>query len=170
MSNPIKNLEKIEAVFILSKQDNVIIAELLTRLNGYEGLPEYTQHASLIASLKICLSKQQLQNNNFVTDQWKTYVHKTETGGRKMIHINRNTLHYLISIGIKQNEIGKIFEVSRYTVQRQIKEHNLNNLFSKPEDDSVIENYLAEVMNTYQNLGELYAHDVLLNKGIKIKC
>ena len=36
MSNPIENLEEIEAVFILNKQDNVIIAELLTRLNGYE--------------------------------------------------------------------------------------------------------------------------------------
>ena len=169
MSSPVDNLEEIEAVYILNKHNNVIIAELLTRLNGYEGLPEYTQHASLIASLKICLSKQQLENDNFITDRWKTHVYKTKTGGRNMIHINRNTLHYLLSIGINNKEISKIFHVSRLTVQRWIKDHNLNNLLSDPEDDNVIETYLQEVMNTYKNLGELYARGVLLSKGAKIQ-
>ena len=75
MSNPIENLEEIEAVFILNKQDNVIISKLLTRLNGYEGLPEYTQHASLIASLKYAF-----QNNS-----WRTIISLQING--KHMHI-----------------------------------------------------------------------------------
>ena len=63
----------------------------------------------------------------------------------------------------------KIFEVSRYTVIRWIKEHSLKNLLNEPEDNSDIENYLQQVMSIYPNLGELHARGVLLNKGIKLK-
>ena len=45
----------------------------------------------------------------------------------------------------------------------------MNNLLIEPEDDSVIENYLQEVMNTHQNMGESHARGVSLSKGIKIK-
>ena len=60
-------------------------------------------------------------------------------------------------MGMSQGEIAKIFEVLRYTVIRWIKEHSLKNLFNEPEDDSIIENYLQEVINTYLNLDELCA-------------
>ena len=69
MNLPIENLEAIEAEFLLNKQDNNVISELLNRLSSYENLPEYAPHGSLMSSLKICLSKQQLENNNFVTDK-----------------------------------------------------------------------------------------------------
>ena len=78
-------------------------------------------------------------------------------------------MQYSLSIGMSQGEIAKIFEVLYYTVIRWIKEHSLKNLFNKPEDDNVIENYLQEVMNTYLNLGELCTRVILLNKGIKLK-
>ena len=70
---------------------------------------------------------------------------------------------------MSQGKIAKIFEVSRYTVVCWIKEHSLNDLFNEPEDDSIIENYLREVMSTYLNLGKLCTQSVLLHKGIKIK-
>ena len=70
---------------------------------------------------------------------------------------------------MNNTEIGKTFGVSRFMVIRWIKGHNLRNLLIDPEDDSVIVNYLQEVMNTCKNLGELYARGVLLSKGIKIK-
>ena len=169
MNNPRENLEEIEALFLLNKQDNEIITELLSRLQLYEDVPEYTQYSSLITSLKTCLTKQKIENNNFVSDQWKSHISLTETGGRKKINIDRNTLEYLLSIDMSQCEIAKIFQVSRHTVVRWIKDHSLNDFFHDPEHDSVIENYLQEVMSTYPNLGESYARGVLLNKRIKIK-
>ena len=42
MNTLIENLEEIEALFILNKQDNNIISDLLTRLQSYEDLPQYT--------------------------------------------------------------------------------------------------------------------------------
>ena len=39
----------------------------------------------------------------------------------------------------------------------------------EPEDNSIVENYLQEIMSTYKNIGESYACSVLLLKGIKIK-
>ena len=100
MSNPRENLEEIEALFLLNKQDNEIITELLSWLQGYEDVLEYTQYSSLITSLKTCLTKQNLENNNFASDQWKSHISLTETGGRKKINIDRNTLEYLLSIGM----------------------------------------------------------------------
>ena len=88
MSNPRENLEEIEALFLLNKQDNEIITELLSRLQLYEDVPEYTQYSSLITSLKICLTKQKFENNNFVSDQWKSHISLTETGGRKKTNID----------------------------------------------------------------------------------
>ena len=78
-------------------------------------------------------------------------------------------MHYLILISINNAEIGKIFSISHHTIIRWIKEHNLSNLIIEPNNDSVIENYLQEVMNICNNLGELYARSILLSKGIKIK-
>jgi len=66
-------------------------------------------------------------------------------------------------------EIGKIFEVLRYTVIRWIKEYNLSNLLIESEDDNIIKNYLQEVMVIYLNLGKLRTRSILLSKGIKIK-
>jgi len=169
MSNPRENLEEIEALFLLNKQNNEIISQLLSRLQQYDNLPEYTQYSPLISSLKSSLTKQQLENNNFVTDQWKTHISLIETGGRKKINIDRNTLEYLLSIDMSQSDIAKIFKVSRPTVIRWITDHSLNNLFHDPEQDSVIEHHLQETMTTYPNLGESYARGVLLNKRIKIK-
>ena len=57
MNTPIENLEEIEALFILNKQDNDIVSELLTRLQGYEDLLEYIQYVSLISLLKLCIIK-----------------------------------------------------------------------------------------------------------------
>ena len=169
MSNPRENLEEIEALFLLNKQDNDIISELLSRLQVLEDAPEYIEYASIISSLKLCLTKQKLENNNFVSDQWKRHISFTETAGRKKINIDRNTLEYLLLIGMAKTEIATIFNVHRHTVLRWINDHSLNNLFDDPEDDTIIENYLQEVMNTYPNLGEQYAQGVLLNKRIKIK-
>ena len=39
MNSPIENLEEIEAAFLLNKQDNYVISQLLTRLQSYENLP-----------------------------------------------------------------------------------------------------------------------------------
>ena len=88
MSNSRENLEEIEALFLFNKQDNEIITNLLSWLQGYEDVPEYTQYTSLITSLKLCLTKQKLENNNFVSDQWKRHISLTETGGRKKINID----------------------------------------------------------------------------------
>ena len=50
MNNPIDNLEEIEEAFVVNKHDNVIISQLLTRLQSYEDLLEHTQYASLTSS------------------------------------------------------------------------------------------------------------------------
>jgi len=42
MNTPIENLEEIETVFLLNKQDNDIVLELLTKLQGCKALPKYT--------------------------------------------------------------------------------------------------------------------------------
>ena len=89
---------------------------------------------------------------------------------KKKKNINQNALHYLLSIGLNNIEIGKIFEVFHYTVIRWVKEYNLNDLLIEPEDNSVIENYLQEVIVSHKNLAELHAYSILLSKGIKIKC
>lgn len=169
MSNPIDNLQEVETLFIENKHDNNIIAELIVRLQGYQHQPECTQHSSLILSLISSLTKQQLENCNFITDRWKNHIYFTETKGRTKINIVRTTLHYLLSIDINQVEIGKIFNVSRWTVGRWIKDHDLSDVLIDPEDDSVIENHLRQVIVTYPNLGELHARGILLSKGIKIK-
>ena len=44
MNLPIENLEAIEAEFLLNKQDNNVISELLNRLSCYENLPEHAPH------------------------------------------------------------------------------------------------------------------------------
>ena len=57
MNTPRENLEEVEALFLLNKQDNDIITVLLSWLQGYEDIPEYTQYVSLITALKLCLEK-----------------------------------------------------------------------------------------------------------------
>ena len=52
MSTLLENLEKIEVLYLLHKHNNYLVSELLTKLQSYEGLPEYTQYVSLIISLK----------------------------------------------------------------------------------------------------------------------
>ena len=56
MNSPIENLEAIEAAFLLNKQDNYVISQLLTRLQSHENLPEHAQHTSLISSSKLRVS------------------------------------------------------------------------------------------------------------------
>ena len=169
MSNPIDNLQEVEALFIENKLDNNIIAELITRSQGYQHQPEHTQHSSLILSLISSLTKQQLENSNFITDRWKNHIYCTETKGRTKINIVRTALHYLLSIDTNKVEIAKIFNVSRWTVGRWIKDHDLSNALIDPEEDSVIENHLRQVIVAYPNLGELHARGILLAKGMKIK-
>jgi len=38
-----------------------------------------------------------------------------------------------------------------------------------PEEDAVVENCLNNILDIYSNIGELYACNILLSKGIKIK-
>ena len=40
MNTPRENLEEVEALFLLNKQDNDIITVLLSQLQGYEDAPE----------------------------------------------------------------------------------------------------------------------------------
>ena len=169
MSNPIENLQEVELLFIENKRDNNIIAQLLIRLQSYLHHPECTQHSSLISSLISSLTKQQLESSNFIADRWKNHVCFTETKGRTKINIVRSTLHYLLSTDMNKVEIGKTFNVSRWTVGRWIKEHNLSNALIDPEEESVIENHLQQVIATCPNLGELHARGILLSKGTKIK-
>ena len=128
MNTPMQNSEEIEAAFIQNKQDNDAISELLNRLQGHESPPECTQHASLTAASKLTLTKQQLENNDFVSDRQKTHMCLTETGGKKKKNTDQNAFHHSPSMGMNDTEIGKTFGVSRCTAIRWIKEHNLSNL------------------------------------------
>ena len=69
INTPRENLEEVEALFLLNKQDNDIITILLPRLQGYKDALEYTQCALLITALKLCLEKQKLENDNLISDQ-----------------------------------------------------------------------------------------------------
>ena len=92
-----------------------------------------------------------------------------ETHSKRKKNVDRNALCYLLSIRMNNIEIGKIFQVSRYTIIRLISNYNLKDILIEPEDDRVIENYLQEIMSTYKNIDELYTCGVLLSKGIKIR-
>ena len=52
-----ENLEEVEVLLLLNKQDNNIITVLLSQLQGYEDIPEYAQYTLLITVLKLCLEK-----------------------------------------------------------------------------------------------------------------
>ena len=169
MSTLLENLEEIEALYLLYKYDNNLVSELLTKLQSYEGLPEYTQYVSLITLLKMSLTKQQLENNNYASDRWQSHAYFTEISGKRKKNAHQNALRHLLSIGVNNIEIGKIFQVSRYTIIRLINNHNLKDILIEPEDDSVIENYPQEIISTYKNIDELYTCGVLLSKGIKIR-
>ena len=61
-----------------------------------------------------------------------------ETGSRPQIMINKCMLKYLISIGSKNIDIVKIFNVGRNTVARCIKFRGFANVLRKPEDNNEV--------------------------------
>ena len=65
---------------------------------------------------------------------------------------------------MKNIEIAKTFKVSWYTVICWKNNHNLNKVLLDPEEDTVVENHLNNILDIYSNIGELYACNILLIK------
>ena len=103
-------------------------------------------------------------------DGWKQHLFakKNALGGRPKICVNRNILVYLLSIGMNNSEIAKIFHVHRNLVIRWKNEHELNNVLNNPSDDNEINQHLQDALDVHPKMGESCARGLLLSKGIKI--
>ena len=170
MSTPLQSLEELENRFLHNKHNNDILQEILSTLDEYNQSVECISCRALILSIKTSILKQKIENENFRMDGWKQHLltQKNSLGGRPKICINRNILVCLLSIGMSNSEIARIFHAHRNLVIRWKNEHDLNNALRNPSDDTEITQHLQDALDVYPNMGELYARGLLLSKGIKI--
>ena len=68
---------------------------------------------------------QQLDNSKCKIETWKQHISKSQTGRRPQTLIDKDMLRYLTSIGSKNTDIDKIFNVGRNLVARCVKFHVL---------------------------------------------
>lgn len=174
MSSPLEMLENIEHEYANNKKDNQILQHLLSLLEMHSQSIEYVEFRVLINSMKTSILRQQMENRNYVIDGWKNHLHHSNSDGhsnslaRPRMRIDRDMLMCLISIGLSNSEIARIFKAHQNTVMRCIEESNLNNLLQNPEDNNIIAQHFLEYLEMCPNMGELHARGALLSKGIKI--
>ena len=170
MSTPLEILEELENSYIENKRSNEKLQEILNKLDQYNQSVDYIPYRPLILSIKTSILKQKIENENFSIDGWKQHLftQRNSVSGRPKTCVDRNILVYLLSIGMNNSEIAKIFHVHRNSVIQWKNDHNLNNVLNNPSDDNVITQHLQDVLDAYPNMGELYARGLLLSKGIKI--
>ena len=83
--------------------------------------------------------------------------------------INKDTLKHLTSIGIKNTDIAKKFNVGRILVAQCVNFHGLTNAISKTEYDNEITQMLREVHQFYPNVGHHCAVGHFRVKYVKVK-
>ena len=164
MSTPLQLLEELENPFLHNKHNNEILQEILNTLDQCNQSVECMSHGALALSIKTSALKQKNENENFRMDGWKQY----SLCSRPKTCANRNSLVCLLSIGMNNSEIAKIFHVHRNLVVRWKNEYDLNNALHDPSDDNEIIQYLEDTLNVCPNVGELHARGLLLSKGTKI--
>ena len=169
MTTPLQILQQLENRYLENKHNNETLQNTITQLDMHVHSINFIPYQYLILSIKSSILRQIYENDNFVLDGYKQYIFYENTDGRPKKCVNQAILTYLISIDLNNTEISKLFHVHRNTVIRWRKEYNLNNVLNYIDDDNEIKTHLREILDTYPNLGELYARGILLSKGIKIK-
>ena len=71
MSIPLEMLEELENRFLLNKQNNETLQEILITLDQHNQSIECMSYRALMLSIKTSMLKQKIENENFRMDGWK---------------------------------------------------------------------------------------------------
>ena len=89
--------------------------------------------------------------------------------GRAKVGIPEDQLHYLVNQGFTLHDISVMFECSRRTVERRMKNYGLSVQNYTPLSDPELDSIVSEITSLFPHCGEKSISSKLQSRGIVIK-